>query len=164
MSLKRKGDPKAAPIPNVCQDKAESSTFLAKLQASGFGVELVFVAGLGLMMFWTGQFRVAPRSCLHRPFVVRLFGFRAIAGVNSGLNAALLGGGACGGFFHDVLALISSKAARSGAAREGSGSEVIFINASFPATVPMRLTAFSHATAGRPQQSSFVKFDVRAVG
>src|SRR5205807_4746325 len=71
----------------------------------GFGVELVFAAGLGLVLLGKGQFRIAPRSRLHRPFVVRVLvlGLGAIALVNSRLNAALLSARACGGFFHGWL-------------------------------------------------------------
>src|SRR3954468_295452 len=67
-----------------------------------FGIEFVFVPGLGLMLLRKGQFGIAPRSRLHRPFVVRLLvlGLGAIALVNSRLNAALLSARACAGFFH----------------------------------------------------------------
>jgi hypothetical protein len=74
------------------------------------------------MLLWEGQFRVAPRSCLHRPFVVRLLGLRAIACVNFGLNSALLGGGTRGGFFHDFLASRFREGSELDA-REGSGSK-----------------------------------------
>jgi hypothetical protein len=74
----------------------------------GLGIELVFVPGLRLMLLGKGQFRVAPRSRLHRPFVVRLLvlGMGAIAIVNSGLNTALLITRACGGFFHRCSPLV----------------------------------------------------------
>ena len=81
------------------------------------GIEFVFVPGLGLMLLRKGQFGIAPRARLHRLFVVRRFAFHAIAVVNFGLNAALLGDRARGRLSHDLLPLVSAKATRDGRSR-----------------------------------------------